>query len=195
MPIVQPYRLNSSKSPPRLRLSNECALSVCRNPHLAASKIQAAGGKALGVAADVLDKASLHKALDTVLKAYGRVDILINGAGGNRPEATALSGTRTFFDLSPEALQWVFNLNLIGSLQAAQVFGKPMTTHSTAYRWIRSDIAWKSTAPFFRSMTVSGCAVIVKESLKATPIRRWPKSSPRIRMKVIALKIPSQAAL
>jgi NAD(P)-dependent dehydrogenase (short-subunit alcohol dehydrogenase family) len=94
---------------------------------LLASEINAAGGKALGVQGDVLDKASLEAALATVLKAYGRVDILINGAGGNRPEATAVPGQRTFFDLPADALQWVFNLNFMGSLLASQVFGKQMT--------------------------------------------------------------------
>src|SRR5687768_8008050 len=64
-----------------------------------AGEIQAAGGSALGVQGDVLDKDSMEKALEAVMQAYGRVDILLNGAGGNRAEATAVPGQRSFFDL------------------------------------------------------------------------------------------------
>ncbi|MDP1270972.1 SDR family NAD(P)-dependent oxidoreductase, partial [Klebsiella pneumoniae] len=81
---------------------------------------------ALPLVADVLDKAALEAAAAQVLAAYGRVDGLINGAGGNRPEASTLPSERSFFDLPAEALQWVFDLNLVGTLLACQVFGAQM---------------------------------------------------------------------
>jgi NAD(P)-dependent dehydrogenase (short-subunit alcohol dehydrogenase family) len=59
----------------------------------------------------------------TLLIKHGRVDILVNGAGGNKPEATSVPGQRTFFDLPPDALEWVFNLNFVSAMLASQVFG------------------------------------------------------------------------
>lgn len=85
--------------------------------------IRRAGGKASGISADALDKSALEKAAQHVMQEYGRVDILVNGAGGNKPEATAVPGQRTFFDLPPDALEWVFNLNFVSALLASQVFG------------------------------------------------------------------------
>jgi NAD(P)-dependent dehydrogenase (short-subunit alcohol dehydrogenase family) len=88
-----------------------------------ADAITARGGRALGVSADVLDKAALTAAADTVLARFGRIDLLVNGAGGNQPEATAVPGQRAFFDLPAEALEWVFDLNLMGTILPSQVFG------------------------------------------------------------------------
>lgn len=90
-----------------------------------AAEIQAAGGAALAVPADVLARAALETAAAAVLKAFGRVDILINGAGGNKPQATT-NPRQSFFDLPADALQWVFNLNLLGAILPSQVFGKIM---------------------------------------------------------------------
>ena len=85
--------------------------------------IQAGGGQAIAVQCDVLDKASIQAACEAVLSAFGRVDILINGAGGNKREATT-GPEMPFFDLPADAVQWVFNLNFIGTLLPSQVFGK-----------------------------------------------------------------------
>jgi NAD(P)-dependent dehydrogenase (short-subunit alcohol dehydrogenase family) len=89
-------------------------------------ELKSKGIAALGIGADVLDKAALQKAANQIINEYGRIDILINGAGGNRADASTLSGQRTFFDLPEEALQWVFNLNFTGAVIASQVFGKVM---------------------------------------------------------------------
>jgi NAD(P)-dependent dehydrogenase (short-subunit alcohol dehydrogenase family) len=89
--------------------------------------ITANGGKAFAVAADVLDRASLEAAYNTVINAYGTIDILLNCAGGNTAEAmTSPDNSRSFFDLPQEALQWTFNLNFLGTLLPSQVFAKPM---------------------------------------------------------------------
>ena len=85
--------------------------------------IVAEGGEAIAVKCNVLDKASIKEAKDAVIGAFGRVDILINGAGGNKKEATT-SDEMPFFDLPADAVQWVFNLNFIGTLLPSQVFGK-----------------------------------------------------------------------
>lgn len=93
--------------------------------------IRRAGGKASGISADALDKSALEKAAQHVMQEYGRVDILVNGAGGNKPEATAVPGQRTFFDLPPDALEWVFNLNFVSALLASQVFGSVFVTQQS----------------------------------------------------------------
>jgi NAD(P)-dependent dehydrogenase (short-subunit alcohol dehydrogenase family) len=81
----------------------------------------------LGISADILDKTVLQAARQQILNTFGRIDILINGAGGNRADATSIPGERSFFDLPQEALQWVFNLNFMGSVLTSQVFGEVMS--------------------------------------------------------------------
>ncbi len=87
--------------------------------------IQANGGEAMPAAADVLDRAQLESARDAVLQQWGRIDILINAAGGNSPDATVF-GDVTFFNLKREAITKMLDLNLIGTVLPAQVFGETM---------------------------------------------------------------------
>jgi NAD(P)-dependent dehydrogenase (short-subunit alcohol dehydrogenase family) len=104
-----------------------------------ADKINAAGGQAMGIAANVLELESLQAAHDKVLAKFGPCDILINGAGGNNPKGTTskeyltkediinkLEGVTTFFDLDPAGVSFVFNLNFLGTLLPTQVFAKDM---------------------------------------------------------------------
>ena len=86
-------------------------------------EVVSAGGEAIAVKCDVLNRASVEAACRTVLERFGRVDILINGAGGNKKEATTGSDI-SFFDLPSDAVQGVFNLNFIGTLLPSQVFGR-----------------------------------------------------------------------
>lgn len=89
------------------------------------AEIEAAGGQALALPADVLDKQQLEAARDAILERWGQVDILVNAAGGNVPAAT-LSGDRTFFDLPKDAFEDVFGLNVLGTVLPSQVFGAAM---------------------------------------------------------------------
>ncbi|MBP0903967.1 SDR family oxidoreductase [Mariniflexile gromovii] len=104
-----------------------------------ANTINAAGGNAIGVVANVLEKASLETSKKEVNAKLGACDILINGAGGNHPLGTTSNpflveedlkntaeGFKTFFDLDSEGIQFVFNLNFIGTLLPTQVFAKDM---------------------------------------------------------------------
>ena len=88
-----------------------------------AGVINSAGGEAIAVKANVLDKASLEAAREVVVAGIGGADVLINGAGGNKKEATT-SDTMSFFDMPADALKFVFELNLIGTVMPSQVFGK-----------------------------------------------------------------------
>lgn len=90
-----------------------------------AREITQAGGEALALALDVTDRAALQQVSDAVIQRYGRIDILINGAGGNRKDATPEPG-QPFFDLPADALRDVVDLNLMGTVLPCQVFGRVM---------------------------------------------------------------------
>ena len=122
-----------------LDLNKEAAQAV-------ADEINAKGGTAIGVGCNVLEKASLDAARDEVNAKLGTCDILINGAGGNNPKGTTskekfelsdiaekAEGVKTFFDLDPSGIEFVFNLNFLGTLLTTQAFaidmvGKENTT-------------------------------------------------------------------
>ncbi len=91
-----------------------------------AREISDAGGEAAAVPADVLDEEQLREVREAVLGRWGRLDVLVNAAGGNVPGAT-LGGDETVFDLPRGAFGEVFELNLVGTLLPVQVFGEAMT--------------------------------------------------------------------
>jgi NAD(P)-dependent dehydrogenase (short-subunit alcohol dehydrogenase family) len=101
-----------------LDLSGEAAVR-------AAEQIRSDGGAALSLACDVLDRAQLEQAAQDIASHLGAPTALVNGAGGNRPEATT-GPERSFFDLPKEAIQWVFDLNFVSTFLACQVFGQAM---------------------------------------------------------------------
>lgn len=74
---------------------------------------------------DVMDRDILEKNRDDILEKYGRIDTLLNAAGGNMPGAT-IAPDKTFFELDPEQFEKVLNLNLTGTVIPTQVFLKPM---------------------------------------------------------------------
>jgi NAD(P)-dependent dehydrogenase (short-subunit alcohol dehydrogenase family) len=90
-----------------------------------ADDIKKQGGKALAVKCNVLDKDSVIAAHQKVVNELGVVDVLINGAGGNKKEAST-SPQMSFFDMPADAIRFVFELNFIGTLLPSQVFGKSM---------------------------------------------------------------------
>jgi NAD(P)-dependent dehydrogenase (short-subunit alcohol dehydrogenase family) len=105
----------------------------------AARRIATAGGRAIGVPGDVLDEKSLADAAAKVVGEFGRVDILVNAAGGNGPAATTSKetveradlhetpgGPTTFFDLDAGAFRSVFDLNVLGTFLASRTFGRLM---------------------------------------------------------------------
>lgn len=98
-----------------------------------AEEIRSAGGTALAIAADVLNKESLEKARDEIIHQFGRCDILINGAGGNHPDAITAMETygeevegKSFFELDEKGFSQVFASNFTGTFLTSQVFGKEL---------------------------------------------------------------------
>lgn len=113
-----------------LDLKKEAAVQV-------AEEIKKSGGEAIGVVANVLEKESLEAARKEVEAAYGTCDILLNGAGGNHPKGTTSKeffeedqidnkDLTSFFDLDQKGIEFVFNLNFLGTLIPTQVFSKGM---------------------------------------------------------------------
>mgnify|MGYP002510998114 FL=1 len=110
-----------------------------------AEEIKAEGFEAKGFACNVLEKDSMEKAREEILEAYGTCDLLVNGAGGNNAKGNTtkekfqmcdLENTseeiKTFFDLDPSGIEFVFNLNFLGTLIPTQVFAKDMIGKSYA---------------------------------------------------------------
>jgi NAD(P)-dependent dehydrogenase (short-subunit alcohol dehydrogenase family) len=102
-----------------------------------AANLRNEGFKAIGLAANVLERTSLEAAAAKILDTFGPCDLLLNGAGGNHPKGTtskewlepadlADSTLTSFFDLDPEGIEFVFNLNFLGTLLPTQVFAKQM---------------------------------------------------------------------
>lgn len=90
---------------------------------LLADEIIRDGGSAVAFNADVLNKESLIEARNFIIEKYKNIDILINGAGGNKKEATT-SDEISFFNMDLKAVEWVFNLNVMGAILATQIFGE-----------------------------------------------------------------------
>ena len=90
-----------------------------------ADDITAAGGKCEFLKTDVMDKAVVEKNRDEILKRYGRIDTLLNAAGGNMKGAT-ITPEQTFFDLNTDEFEKVLSLNLTGTVIPTQIFLKPM---------------------------------------------------------------------
>jgi NAD(P)-dependent dehydrogenase (short-subunit alcohol dehydrogenase family) len=148
-----------------------------------ADEIVAAGGEAIAVQCDVLDKASLEAARDAVLARFGRVDILINGAGGNKKEATT-SPELSFFDLPAEAVQWVFNLNFIGTLLPSQVFGKVMAEQGEGC--ILNISSMNAFRPLTRIPAYSAAKAAVNNFTQWLAVHMSQEYSPKIRVNAIA---------
>jgi len=102
-----------------------------------AAKLREEGAIAIGVSANVLERKSLEAAAERVAKELGPCDLLLNGAGGNHPKGTTTKdwfepsdlfdkSLTTFFDLDPKGVEFVFNLNFLGTLLPTQVFAQQM---------------------------------------------------------------------
>jgi NAD(P)-dependent dehydrogenase (short-subunit alcohol dehydrogenase family) len=109
------------------RRSGARVVVLARDPHAVGETAKQLGSEdhAIGVAADVRSSDQLRSVAETVLERWGALDVLVNAAGGNRPEATVSPGG-SFFDLNPDAIRDVVDLNLMGTLLPIQILGRPM---------------------------------------------------------------------
>jgi len=148
-----------------------------------AEEINSIGGRAIAVACDVLDRPAVESALQAVLSAFGSVDFLINGAGGNRPQATT-SPQQTFFDLPREAIQWALDLNFLGTLIPCQVFGRQMA--QTGAGIILNIASMSALRPLTRIPAYSAGKAAVSNFTQWLAVHLAQEYSPNLRVNAIA---------
>jgi len=135
------------------------------------------------VGGDVLDVESLQRAARSVVERFGRIDALINAAGGNKPEATA-GADRSFFDLPSEALRWVIDLNLLGTILPCQVFGRLMAERGEGV--ILNISSMNAFRPLTRIPAYSAGKAGVSNFTQWLAVHMAQEYSPRIRVNAIA---------
>jgi len=91
--------------------------------HQVESRLKEEQIEVISIVTDVLSKPSLQTAAEKITQAFGEVTLLINGAGGNKKQATT-GADQPFFDLPEDAIRWVFDLNFMGTFLPSQVFGQ-----------------------------------------------------------------------
>ncbi|MFH1085359.1 MAG: SDR family oxidoreductase [Chloroflexota bacterium] len=150
---------------------------------LVADEITAQGGVAAPYCVDVLAKEALERCAAQVMERFGRVDALINGAGGNKREATTRPDL-SFFDLPQDAFQWVFNLNFVGTLLPAQVFGQIMVAQGDGIILNVSSI--NALRPLTKIPAYSAAKAAVRNFTEWLAVHVAQDYSPRIRVNAIA---------
>jgi len=139
--------------------------------------------RAVAVRADVLDIESLRQAAQTILDKFGAVHGLVNAAGGNNPQATT-TPKLSFFDLPAEALRWVFDLNILGTMLPCQVFGKVMAEKGEGV--ILNVSSMNAFRPLTRIPAYSAAKAGVSNFTQWLAVHMAQVYSPRIRVNAIA---------
>lgn len=148
-----------------------------------AQEINKQGGTAKAFKTNVLDKENLREVKEKVLDEFGTVDILINGAGGNKDEATTDEEV-SFFDLPEDAIKWVFNLNFLGTVLTSQVFGKEMAKKKEGKIVNISSMA--AIKPLTRTIAYSGAKAAVSNFTQWLAVHLNHNYSEDIRVNAIA---------
>ena len=149
----------------------------------ALDRVKRAGGDGLGLQADVLDRESLEGAAERIVSRYGRVDILVNGAGGNHPKATT-SPENPFFDLPEESIRFVFDLNFLGTLLPSQVFGRIMADQGEGV--ILNITSMNAIRPLTRIPAYSAAKAAVANFTQWLAVHLAQNVSTKIRVNAIA---------
>ena len=146
-------------------------------------RIDTSIGRCSIVHGDVLDATKLTDARDRVLAEFGSVDALINAAGGNDPRATT-GPAAAFFDLPPEALRSVLDLNLLGTILPSQVFGKAMAERKGGV--ILNITSMTASRPLTRVPAYSAAKAAVSNFTRWLAVHMAQEYSPAIRVNAIA---------
>lgn len=139
--------------------------------------------RVIAIRADVLDKASLERAAERIVSEYGSVWGLVNGAGGNNPNATTKPDL-SFFDLPADALRAVFDLNLLGTLLPSQVFGKMMAERGEGA--ILNVSSMNAFRPLTHIPAYSAAKAGVSNFTQWLAVHMAQEYSPKIRVNAIA---------
>ncbi|MGO8815116.1 MAG: SDR family oxidoreductase [Terriglobia bacterium] len=139
--------------------------------------------QAMAISANVVDASSLNHAAEVIHEKFGKVDCLLNAAGGNKPQATA-GGDLGFFDLPPDALRWVFDLNLMGTILPSQVFGKMMAEKEEGV--ILNVSSMSAIRPLTRVVAYSAAKAAVNSFTQWLAVHVAQQYSPKIRVNAVA---------
>jgi NAD(P)-dependent dehydrogenase (short-subunit alcohol dehydrogenase family) len=159
-----------------LDLSGEAAQRV-------AGEIAAAGGRAIGVTCNALDRESIRAANARITDELGPVDILVNGAGGNSKGATT-SPELSFFDIPADALRFTIDLNLLGSLLPSQIVGKAMAERGEGV--IINISSMNSFRPLTKIVGYSAAKAAINNFTQWLAVHLAQNYSPNIRVNAIA---------
>lgn len=150
---------------------------------LLAEEIIKDGGIAISCNANVLDKDDLIKARKFILDNFDTIDILINGAGGNKKEATT-SNDLSFFDIDLKALEYVFNLNVMGAVLTTQVFGEHFT--KTGKGCVINISSMAAYHPLTKTIAYSGAKAAVSNFTEWMAVHFNQNYSVNIRVNAVA---------
>ena len=142
-----------------------------------------AASHAVLVGGDVLDADSLRRAAEIVGDRFGRIDGLVNAAGGNKPEATT-GPNLSFFDLPADALRWVFDLNLLGTILPCQIFGRMMVEQGEGV--VLNISSMNAVRPLTRIPAYSAAKAAVSNFTQWLAVHMAQQYSPRIRVNAVA---------
>src|SRR5215813_4994098 len=140
-------------------------------------------GRAIIVEGDVLKQETLQGAVRVTLDEFGRIDGLLNGAGGNTPQATTRPDL-TFFNLPEEAMRYVFDLNLLGTILPCQVFGRQMAEQGEGV--ILNVSSMSAIRPLTRVMGYSAAKAAIDNFTQWLAVHLAQLYSPRIRVNAVA---------
>lgn len=171
-----------------------CALVGCnadvaildRDPSLAErliDRVESQPGRAIIVYGDALEPETLIAAEEKIRTELGPVDMLINGAGGNKPDATS-SADLSFFDLPEEALRFVVDLNLLGTILPSQVFGRAMAERGEGV--IVNISSMNAFRPLTRIPAYSAAKAAVSNFTQWLAVHMAQEYSPNIRVNALA---------
>lgn len=141
------------------------------------------GTRAIAVTVDVLSKTSLEEATARIHEELGLVDILVNGAGGNKPEATT-GPHQSFFEIPAEALQWVFQLNCLGTILPCQVFVPDMVSRQQGVVINMASMA--GIRPLTRVVAYGAAKAAIANFTQWLAVHLAQEYSPAIRVNAIA---------
>lgn len=141
------------------------------------------GDRFLAIKTNVLDKSSIKDAAVLILEKYHKIDFLINGAGGNSPKASTNS-EMSFFDLPMDALKFVGDLNLLGTMLPSQIFGKIMTDQKEGN--ILNVSSMNAFRPLTRIPAYSAAKAAVSNFTQWLAVHMAQEYSPNIRVNAIA---------
>ena len=139
--------------------------------------------RAIIVPGDVLQPDTLKAAAEKVIEKFGRIDGLLNGAGGNSPKATAIPPS-TFFDLPEEAIRYVFDLNLYGTLLPTQIFGRYIAEQKAGV--ILNISSMSALRPLTRVVSYSAAKGAIDNFTKWLAVHLAQEFSPDIRVNAVA---------